>query len=114
MLEWDLNRLFESKKKVNPIPEPDAKIIIFETPFFSYPEIQLNENFEVYFNSVLRSKKALRTEIKLTLYQQSFKINVGSQILVVNFVGANRHFAFLELSLVYDKSDQHKTMTAAT
>ena len=114
MLEWDLNRLFESKKKINPIPEPDAKIIIFETPFFSYPEIQLNENFEVYFNSVLRSKKALRTEIKLTLYRQSFKINVGSQILVVNFVGANRHFAFLELSLVYDKSDQHKSMTATT
>ena len=46
----------------------------------------------------------------MTPYQQSFEINVGSQSLVVYFVGANRQFAFLELSLVYDKSDQHKTI----
>ena len=58
--------MFQSKKTVNPIPEPDAKIIIFETPFISHPEIQLNKNFEVYFNSVLRSKKPLRTGMKMT------------------------------------------------
>ena len=46
----------------------------------------------------------------MTPYQQSFKINVGSQSLVVTFVGAIGQFAFLELSLVYDKSDQHKTI----
>ena len=45
------------EKEVNAIPEPDAKIIVFEMPFISYPKIILNENFEVYFNSVLRSKK---------------------------------------------------------
>ena len=44
----------------------------------------------------------------MTPYQQSFEINVGLQSLVVDFVGANRQFAFLELSLVYDKNDQHK------
>ena len=83
-------------------------MIIFETPFISYPQIQFNENFGVYFYSVLRSKKALRTEIKMNPYQQSFENNVGLQSLVVNFVGANRQFAFLELSLVYNKSNQHK------
>ena len=82
----------------------------FETTFISYPEIQLNENFEAYFNSFLRSKKALRTGIKVTSYQQSFEINIGFQNLFVNFVGANRQFALLELSLVYDKNDQHKTI----
>ena len=46
----------------------------------------------------------------MTPYQQPFEINVGSQSLVVNFVGANRQIEFPELSLVYDKSDQHKTM----
>ena len=30
--------------------------------------------------------------------------------LVVNFVGANRQFAFFKLSLVYNKSDQLKTI----
>ena len=54
MLERDLYRLFESEKKVNAIPEPDTKTKIFEKPFISSPEIQLKENFEVYFNSVLK------------------------------------------------------------
>ena len=68
-------------------------------PFISYPEIQLNENFEVYFNSVLRSKHVLRTRIKMIAYQQSFETNVRLQSLVANFVGGSRQFAFLELSL---------------
>ena len=46
----------------------------------------------------------------MTPYPQSFGINIGSQSLVVNFVGANRQFAFLKLSIVYDKSDPHKTI----
>ena len=62
-LEWDLGSSFESKK-VNPVAEPDAKIIKFERPFISCPEIKLNENFEVYFNTVLKSKKVLRKGIK--------------------------------------------------
>ena len=49
--------MFESKKKVNTIPGPDTKIIILEMPFISYPVIQLNGHFELYFNSVLRLKK---------------------------------------------------------
>ena len=46
----------------------------------------------------------------MTPYQQSFEINVGTQSINVNFFGANRQFAFLEVLLVYDKSDQHKTI----
>ena len=61
------------------------------------------------FQLSLNVKKPLRTGIKMTPYQQSFEINIGLQSFVVNFVGANRQFAFLEISLVYDKSDQHKT-----
>ena len=88
-LEWDLSSSFESKK-VHPISEPDAKIIIFERPFISYPDIKLNENFEVYFNTVLRSKKVLRKGIKMTHYQLPFDFNVGLQSLVLNFVGDKR------------------------
>ena len=72
-------------------------------PFISYPEISI-------FQPNHKIKKALRTGIKMTPYQQSFEINLGSQSLLVNFVGANKKFAFLELSLVYNKSDQHKTI----
>ena len=37
-------------------------------------------------------------------------MNVGTQTINVNFQGANRQFAWLEISLVYDKSDQHQTI----
>ena len=109
-LEQDLNKLFESKVKINPIAEPDAKIIICKASFISYPQIKLNENFEVYFNSILRSKKALRTGMQMTPYQHSSEINVGTQSINVGFISANRQFAFLEVLLVYDKSDRHKTI----
>ena len=46
----------------------------------------------------------------MTPYQQSFEINIRLQSLVVNFFGDYRQFAFLELSFVYDKSDQHKAI----
>ena len=46
----------------------------------------------------------------MTPYKQSFEINIRSYSLVVNFVGTYRQFAFLELSLVYNKSSQHKTI----
>ena len=95
-LKQDLNKWFESNARVNPIPEPDAKIIIYEAPFISYPQIKLNENFEVYFNATLRTVKQMIT------YQQSFEINVGMQSINVGFIGANRQFAFLEISLVYN------------
>ena len=37
-------------------------------------------------------------------------MNVGTQTINVNFQGANRQFAWLEISLIYDKSDQHQTI----
>ena len=37
------------------------------------------------------------------------KINTGIQSFIVDFKGANKQFSFLEISLVYDKNDQHNT-----
>ena len=44
----------------------------------------------------------------MTLYQQLFEINMFMQSINVSFVDTNRQFAFLEVWLVYNKSDQHK------
>ena len=63
-LEQNMNKLFESNAKVNPVPEPSAKIIIYEAPFISYPQIKLNKNFKVYFNSTLTSKKPCKRKYK--------------------------------------------------
>ena len=37
-------------------------------------------------------------------------MNIGTQTINVNFQGANRQFAWLEILLVYDKSDQYQTI----
>ena len=110
ILEQEMNRLFELNATVHNVPQPDAKIIIYEVPYISYPQIKLDKNLETYFNSNVRAKKALRTGIKMTTYQQCFEINIGTQRINVNFFSANKKFAFLEVSLVYNKSDQHKAI----
>ena len=53
---------------------------------------------------------ALRTGVQFSPYQQSFKVNVSTQIVNVNFQGASRQFAWIEISLLYDRSDQHQTI----
>ena len=58
----------------------------------------------------LQSRRVLRTGIKPTPHQKSFEINVGTQSNVVEFKGVNKQFSFLEISLVYDKSEQHNSV----
>ena len=98
-----MNKLFEYNTKVTAIPRvPDAQILYHDTPYISYQQITLDENFQVYFNATLHSKMALRTGVQFSPYQQSFKVNVGTQIVNVNFQGASRQFAWIEISLIYD------------
>ena len=35
---------------------------------------------------------------------------MGTQSRIVEFKGANKQFSFVEISLVYDKSEQHNTI----
>ena len=106
-----MNKFFESNAKHDNIhATPDAQIIYHDTPYISYQEISMDENFQVYFNAILRSKKALRTRVQFSPYQQTFEENFGTQSINVKFQGANRQFAWLEISLVYYKSDQHQTI----
>ena len=89
--------------KVTAIPRrPDAQILYHDTLCISYQQITLDENFQVYFNAALCSKMALRTGVQFSPYQQSFEVNVGTQTVNVNFQGANRQFAWIEISLAYD------------
>ena len=41
--------------------------------------------------------------------QKTYEINVGQDTLDIVFLGANRQFDWLKLSLVYDKSNKHNT-----
>ena len=58
----------------------------------------------------MRAKGALRTDVLLDLYQQSFEVNKEIQSIKTNFKGLNRQIEWLEISLVCDKSDQHLTI----
>ena len=58
-LERNMNKLFESNKRLVAIPDnPDALIQIYDTPYISYHEINLTKSPDIYFNGVLRSETA--------------------------------------------------------
>ena len=110
-LENNLNRLFETNAKLDIIPnKPDAQIIFHNISYISYPQTTLDDKFLAYLNAILRSRSALRIGVILSPYQQRFEINVGTHSLKVNFRGLNKQIEWLEISLVFDKSDQHQTV----
>ena len=52
----------------------------------------------------------LTTGIKPTPYQKSFKLVSGTESCAVDFTGANKQLSFFAISLVYDKSGQHRSI----
>ena len=105
-LEKNMNKLFESNKKVTAIPESlDALIQIYDRPYISYQEISLTKGADLYFAGILRSETALRQAVLPSPYQQLFKYRYAR--FYMTFKGAQRQFYWLEISIVYDKSYQH-------
>ena len=47
------------------------------------------------------------TGIKLTPYQKSYELVIGAQSKTFTFTNVFKQFAFLEFSLLFDRSDQH-------
>ena len=43
-------------------------------------------------------------------YQKTYELQAGSQEFTVDFMGCDRQFDWLEISLFYDKSDKHLTI----
>ena len=109
-LENNMNRLFETNAKADVPNKPEAQIIFHDMPCISYPQITLDDNFLAYFNGILRSCGTLRTGVISSPYQQSFEINTRTLSLKVNFRGLNKQIEWLEIYLVFDKSDQHQTV----
>ena len=110
-LERNMNKLFESNKKVTAIPESlDALIQIYDRPYISYQEISLTKGADLHFTGILRSETALRQGVLPSPYQQLFEVNTGTQDFTCTFKGAQRQFDWLEISIVYDKSCQLSTI----
>ena len=53
------------------------------------------------------SKKILRMGVQKTPLQKTYEISKGQDSLNVEFLGLNRQFDWLEISIVSDKSNKH-------
>ena len=104
-LERNLNKLFESNKKVAAIPDNlDVFINVYDRPYISYQEINLTQQADLYITGILRSETALRQGVLAAPFQKKF------EDFNCTFKGAQRQFDWLEISIVYDDSNQHSTI----
>ena len=111
-LETNMDKLFESRKSLATtakVTNVDAEIIFTKAPFVQYEQILLDKNFRQHLETIMVPKKNLRMGAQKTLIQKTYKIQKGSDSLSVEFLGANRHFDWIEISIVPDKSDKHTT-----
>ena len=113
-LKTDMTRLFQSRKvlaaSTTSAPAPDAEILFTRAPFIQYEQILLDKNFRQHLGTIMVSKKIIRMGAQKTPLQKTYKIKQGSDSLNVEFLGANRQFDWLEISMVNDKSDKHSTI----
>ena len=112
-LETEMKKLFDSGKiyaSGSAFPAPDVKIIFTKAPFVQYEQILLDKNFRQYLETIMVSKKNLRVWAQKIPMQKTYDINVGQDTLDIDFLGTNRQIDWLELSLVYDKSNKHNTI----
>ena len=109
--ETNMQRLFESKtNRTATASYPtsvDAKIILESTPYLLFYQFSLEDTYRAYFERAMISNQVLRTGIKYSPYQKSYELVAGSQSKTFTFTNAFKQFAFLEFSLVFDKSHQH-------
>ena len=112
-LETNMDKLFESRKVLAAnaaIPEVDAAINFTRAPFVQYEQILLDKNFRQHLETIMVSKKILKMGAQKTPIQKTYEIQKGSDSRNVEFLGANRQFDWIEISIVPDKSHKHTTI----
>ena len=108
--ETNMQKLFESKtnQAADGLPNTvDAKIIIDSTPYLLYYQFDLDDVYRTNFESTMVSENLLRTSIRKTPLQKSYELVAGTQSKTITFNNKFKQFSFLEISLVFDRSDHH-------
>ena len=108
-----MKKLFETNVKQNADALPrtvDADIDSTGVPYIMYKQFQLDDNFKTHLEGTMQSEHMLRTETKPTPYQNLVELVSGTESRVVDFTEANKQLTFFAISLVYDKSDQHRSI----
>ena len=112
-LETDMQKLFETNtnQSTDALPTSiDADIVFTGVRHIMCEQFQLDDNFKTYLEGTIQSEHVLRTRIKRAPYQESFELVRGIESRVVDFTGANKQSCFSAVSLVYDKSNQHRSI----
>ena len=112
-LETNMDKLFESRKVLAAnaaIPKVDPEIIFTKAPIIQYKQILLDKNFRQHLETIMVSKKILKMCAQKTPIQKTYETQKSSDSLNVEFLGANRQFDWIEISIVPDKSDKHTTI----
>ena len=108
-----MKKLFETNVNQNADALPrtvDADIDSTGVPYIMYKQFQLDDNFKTHLEGTMQSEHMLRTETKPTPYQNLVELVSGTESRVVDFTEANKQLTFFAISLVYDKSDQHRSI----
>ena len=98
------------QEKVATIAAPDVQIIFTRPLFIPYEQFLQDKNFRQYLETTMVSKKILRMGAQKTPTQKTYEISIGPDSISSDFLGSNRQFYWLEISLVYSKSDKHTTI----
>ena len=108
-----MNGLFESRKPIAStaaVPSADAQITFTKASFIQYEQIFLDKNFRQHLETIMVSKKILRMGAQKTPNRKTYEVALGQDSLNVEFLGSNRQFDWIEISIVPDKSDKHTTI----
>ena len=98
-----MEKLFESKgalASTAAIPAADAQMIFTKASFIQYEQILLDKNFGQHLETIMVSKKILRIGTQKTPLQKTYEISKGMDSLNVEFLGSNRQFDWIEISIV--------------
>ena len=56
------------------------------------------------------SKKILRMGVQKAPYKKTYQVASGFDLIKIDFLGSNRQFDLIEISLVFNKSGKHTSL----
>ena len=114
-LDADMKKLFETKTSNNNRRERCANNF-HKSSIYPVRTSSFNKKFQAlfYLKTRLISTKILRMGIQNTPLQKTYEMQIGSQSFKIDFLGANRQFDLVEISLVYYKSNKLQQFMTAT
>ena len=78
--------------------------------FIHFEQSRLNNNFRQFLETYLLAKKVFWMNVNKMPLQNSSELVVGIKSFTVDFIVAYIQFDWLEISLVYNKSEKHTTI----